>query len=1170
MGSKSIKELREALEKETRETKKLQQEVEQATKYALDKLSQSYHERGCEHVSDDHYTPTGVGATSSLVGNHKWMPSPPLHNSMLQSSLTASGHTSPIKSSLMSKYDPVRDSLRGSSTCAEKPPLKEVLEDYDSQFKSAQKKLNESSDLHEQQKFQLRQSITDLQAIIQKLELERDTMLDIGLKESNRQQEANEQLQVTIQELRTAHQLQEETLKQLNVQIEQLKEMVQSHDTVLQDIQGALLSYEEHSGKKVYEQGPVCNLGTAVSKVLQELDSEVSFLKQKLDPVEDHLHDLKKELQDKEILLKQHKERYETLVNEKGQEVAALTDDANSARSQANNIQTRMEIFQEQAKDQSTTYMQQIANLESAVSQLRSELRNAKRGYRDKVEELKEQLVSSNLALTGAQNEHAQSIHELGNLGDQFKQLSASLQKCEKELRLEKEQNKQLWDRDTVHSLTNEHLRREMVERSMEIHLLETMVNSMKEESQQQMERQMVAIHQNTANLQIVSSHLESTKEALHKTVEELAAKNLSLESAERNKGDLKTRLEEKEKTLKTTMDELKKLRFQAEAKKRERQQLKSDGEQLIKVLADVEMMKLHLTEKDHIIIAMRDQVADMTRVVGQHSQRAGAMQVENAQLLGDVGDRKAEIQEIKIIMEKKDARISELEALFRDLEMEKLKLTNAGSEMTHAVKDLRLERDQLVTELKVTRNELASLAEDYDVLKRNCRNMNEERDSTTSMLKMHLKATVAELEQTKNTVKTMEGSDGQAIKVAMGMQKKITAKRGQIDALQSRIQFLEETLSNTTKDKHHLKEETAKLTHELGQEAAERQKLSGELEMLKSEKYKLKENVVSMEAALDKASLQFSECQAVIQHLEQESMRLRLQHTLDLKELKGPTITDIAATANPLSCPYSANHPFPQALLPFITCSAACSKDLIMENPTRDVNQLSKELQTGTFVEKLVLQSNSSETTNRTSGNLHVAVEEVTRDFEVNLRLDSYSREPLTLHTLDLEDSDDTLSITHAEDPFSATPCYTSSPKKSSKDNKLRPRSPVHALLTVPANRYEVTSTLESRPLSKNTNPQDLALGGQSIDITDNSFQKLQSRLETLQSMAEDFQINNTGRQSPEVTGNTGQKLQSRLETLQTMADDLQMKNKEMSSMIRNQEKRILKVKNQEKRLMK
>lgn len=34
-------------------------------------------------------------------------------------------------------------------------------------------------------------------------------------------------------------------------------------------------------------------------------------------------------------------------------------------------------------------------------------------------------------------------------------------------------------------------------------------------------------------------------------------------------------------------------------------------------------------------------------------------------------------------------------------------------------------------------------------------------------------------------------------MKVAMGMQKQITAKRGQIDALQSKIQFLEEAMAN-------------------------------------------------------------------------------------------------------------------------------------------------------------------------------------------------------------------------------------------------------------------------------------------------------------------------------------------------------------------------------------
>lgn len=37
-------------------------------------------------------------------------------------------------------------------------------------------------------------------------------------------------------------------------------------------------------------------------------------------------------------------------------------------------------------------------------------------------------------------------------------------------------------------------------------------------------------------------------------------------------------------------------------------------------------------------------------------------------------------------------------------------------------------------------------------------------------------------------------------MKVAMGMQKQITAKRGQIDALQSKIQFLEEAMTNSNK----------------------------------------------------------------------------------------------------------------------------------------------------------------------------------------------------------------------------------------------------------------------------------------------------------------------------------------------------------------------------------
>lgn len=44
------------------------------------------------------------------------------------------------------------------------------------------------------------------------------------------------------------------------------------------------------------------------------------------------------------------------------------------------------------------------------------------------------------------------------------------------------------------------------------------------------------------------------------------------------------------------------------------------------------------------------------------------------------------------------------------DLELEKVKLVNAGSERLRAVKDIKQERDQLLNEVKTGRSELNSL----------------------------------------------------------------------------------------------------------------------------------------------------------------------------------------------------------------------------------------------------------------------------------------------------------------------------------------------------------------------------------------------------------------------------------------------------------------------------
>ncbi|XP_029424393.1 coiled-coil domain-containing protein 158 [Nannospalax galili] len=1037
------------------------------------------------------------------------------------------------------KYEVELDSHRKVIPYPGKEHIECVLEKYSHQVKDLQRRLNESDELHEKQKFYLRQSVIDLQTKLQEMQMERDAMADIRRRENQFQEDLRNQLQNTVHELEAAKSLKEGMLKDSSTQIEQLRKMMISYEGVLQEIRSILVDFEEASGKKICEQDNMStmhfrSLGSTISKILRELDTEISYLKGRIFPVEDQLETLKSESQNKiELLLQQHQDRIEQLISEHEVETTGLTEKANSARSQANSIQSQLEIIQEQARNQNSMYMRQLSDLESTVSQLRSELREAKRMYEDKIEELEKQLVLANSELTEACTERDQFSQESGSLDDQLQKLLADLHKREKELSLEKEQNKRLWDRDTGNSITIDHLRRELDDRNMEVQRLEALLKAMKSECQGQMERQMAAIQGKNESLEKVSSltaQLESTKEMLHKVLEELTAKKMMLESSERTVSDLTASLQEKEGAIEATNAEITKLRSRVDLKLQELQHLKNEGDHLRNVQMECEALKLQVAEKDKVIEILRQQIENMTQLVGQHGRTAGALQAEKAQLEKEIHDRKLELQEFKILKDKKDAKIRELEARVSDLELEKVKLVNAGSEWLRAMKDIKQERDQLLNEVKSNRNELNNLSEDYEVLKRNFQNKSEEMETTTNKLKMQLKSAQSELEQTRNTLKTMEGSDGHAMKVAMGMQKQISAKRGQIDALQSKIQFLEEAMTNANKEKHFLKEEKSKLSQELSTVTTEKNKMAGELGVLRSQERCLKERVASMEAALDKASLQFAECQDIIQRQEQESVSLKLQHTLDVKELQGPGYTSNSSMKPHLLQPASVTHshsnvPSSQSTASFLS-HHSMKTNTLKEDTTTDLKQLLQKLRSVINEEPDMPLSKTNENGRTQSPTV---LDDRVRDciIESSLRADLCHREPVTLHPGDLEDPCSCFTFPSAVSP---------SMKNSSSRSFNSPKSPVHSLLTS-STEESVGSTSQDRSTEPTHSP-DAAKDSQSPSL--------------------------------ETTGKTCQKLQNRLESLQTLVEDLQLKNQAMSSMIRNQEKRIQKVKDQEKMLLK
>ncbi|EDL05242.1 mCG114051, partial [Mus musculus] len=177
-------------------------------------------------------------------------------------------------------------------------------------------------------------------------------------------------------------------------------------------------------------------------------------------------------------------------------------------------------------------------------------------------------------------------------------------------------------------------------------------------------------------------------------------------------------------------------------------------------------------------------------------------------------------------------------------------------------------------------------------------------------------------------------------------------------------------------------------------------------------------------------------------------------------------------------------------------------------EDPTRDLKQLLQELRT-VINEEPAMALSKTEEDGRTPS--------------------LGALEPVPLHPGDLEDPSSCFTFTSTASPsgkMSASRSFSSSPKKS----------PVHSLLTSSAEE-----SVNSTPQYRSTKP---------IHSPTSAKDSQSPSLET--------------------TGKTCQKLQNRLESLQTLVEDLQLKNQAMSSMIRNQEKRIQKVKDQEKMLLK
>ncbi|XP_077378423.1 uncharacterized protein LOC144019317 isoform X3 [Festucalex cinctus] len=138
--------------------------------------------------------------------------------------------------------------------------------------------------------------------------------------------------------------------------------------------------------------------------------------------------------------------------------------------------------------------------------------------------------------------------------------------------------------------------------------------------------------------------------------------------------------------------------------------------------------------------------------------------------------------------------------------------------------------------------------------------------------LQGRLKSSQTELDQVRGALRTLEA--------------------GQTNALQARVQHLEETLEKVNQERSYQNTESQRQAQELTLVREEKWQLARELDAVHSKDKHLRERLSELEAILHKMTEGFANCQEFIQLKEQEFFRLKLKHVLDLKEFQGENVT--------------------------------------------------------------------------------------------------------------------------------------------------------------------------------------------------------------------------------------------------------------------------------------
>ncbi|XP_041643766.1 coiled-coil domain-containing protein 158-like [Cheilinus undulatus] len=771
-NSLTLDELSAELDSRTKETQRLQEEVEHATKLALQKFGRTYsiHSSPGQSCNNHSFNFYGSPEDSSVLQTQQHVVTqPPVYD-----------------------LDSFNQMGAPKDNCSPKEEVFENVMDGCLQ-KLSDLHLRETPAQPQQETLTMDEAFMNLQTELHKVHMEKDVLSDLRLKDSRTHVVQMEKMLCMLEELQNIKKAGDQKLQETEQETLALNRKVDSLERNLKEMCNAVLSQEKHCGDNVVTSTKFTMPGSRhPAHLTNDLKEETNKLHEPF--LEQHGSEESSGVINK-------KERFEDLIACVCQEMALLTDKLYSSKNNSINLSAKLELLKKLAERQVSLHQCQLSELESTLG-----------SYKDQVCCLEKQLSEAQSQLVDAQREREQSVRQTEELQSQLHQLK----RCDEKQRCELQEE-----------------------------------------------------------VKVLRGQLEAAKMQLCRDEEERTCLEALLEQRAQEGRKSQELLEEKTKELYLRQQNAKQLYGRLEEAEQQCQILQAQGETL----------RLQLDDRERMMGVLRLQMESSIQMAVQHSHTIDNLHQENSLISNQLNQQKQEVQQLRAELEQ---RKSELSAA----EQKKQQLQASVAEQSQRVQEETMKKQQVTSQLEVQRVKFLTLTEKHQQLQHLHICKSKEQGGVVLKLQSQLKNTHNELDQVKSTLRTLEGADGHGLQVAMEMQKKITARREQIDSLQGKIQHLEETMEKLLQEKHQQSLQHQHQLQELSFIREEKRQLRSELETLCSKDKQLRDRISQLEALLHKMSESFADCQDFIQLQEQEFFRLKLKHALDLKELQGQNLT--------------------------------------------------------------------------------------------------------------------------------------------------------------------------------------------------------------------------------------------------------------------------------------